>query len=146
MADVHSVIDRYRELLEARHERLSPDSLFSNTKNQLEKTILERLEAERDPQKASSLIELFAELASFVPEGDYELYRQCLARAHADNDVRQLLELMDTYDHDAIQKELDVRKDNELIRYYALHRRVMRERLARRQQAQAVMSLNAPAH
>ncbi len=146
MGDVQSLIDGYRELLAARHERLSSDSVFSNTKNQVEKALLDSLESQRDAEKASTLIELFAELASFVPENDYQLFQRCRARAHADAQVRGLLELMDTFDHEAIQKELEARKDNELIRYYALHRRVARERLARHQQAQAVMALNAPSH
>ena len=57
--------------------------------------------------------------------------------------MKQVLDLIESGDHSAIQKELEARGIPELVRYYALYRRVLLESEARRKQAASVHALNA---
>jgi hypothetical protein len=86
---------------------------------------------------------MYMELASFVPQKDYDLIQQCKTRGDGDPEFKQVLDLISLGDHETIQAELQARNIPELIRYYALYRRILRETEARRKQAVSVQSLNA---
>lgn len=141
MAD--ELFENYRQLLITRKERYSSESVFGGAKYSFEKALLQQIEDERDPHKAASLIDMYAELATFLPEKDYDLFQSCRRRGEQDADFQRVLDFITTRDHDAIQKELDARGIPELVRYYALYRRILRETEARRRQATSVQSLNA---
>jgi len=141
MAD--ELTENYRRLLATRQERYSSESVFGGTKQSFEKSLLGQLETERDPDAAASLVDMFAELASFLPQKDYDLAEYCRRRGQQEPEFQRVLDLIETHDHEAIQKELDARGIPELVRYYALYRRVLRETEARRQQALSVHALNA---
>lgn len=137
------LVEKYRDILAARRQRYSCESVFGGRKREFEKALLERLGEERDPRQGAELIEMYAQLASFVPEPDIELLELCGKRAAQDKDFQAVLDLIETGDHEAIQKEIEAKKIPELKRYYALYRRVLIEGQARRQQATSVQSLNA---
>ncbi len=141
MAD--ELIENYRRMLTTRNERYSPESVFGGSKVSFEKALLQQIEDERNPHEAASLVDMFSELATFVPQKDYDLIQECRRRAERDAGVQRVLDLIETRDHEAIQKELDARGMPELVRYYALYRRVLRETEARRQQATSLLSLSA---
>jgi hypothetical protein len=141
--EVTQLIQRYREILAGRRQRYACDSAFGGRKREFEKALLERLGAERDPQQAAALVEMYAQLAFFVPQPDMELDELCRRRGEQDQEFHSLLELMEAGDHEAIQKQLAAKNVPELIRYYALHRRAALESSARRQQALSVQELNA---
>ena len=140
MAD--ELTENYRRLLATRQEHYSSESVFGGTKQSFEKSLLGQLETERDPDAAASLVDMFAELASFLPQKDYDLTEYCRRRGKQEPDFQRVLDLIETHDHEAIQKELETRGIPELVRYYALYRRVLRETEARRQQAMSVHALN----
>lgn len=137
------LLDKYREILATRGQGYSCDSIFGGRKREFEKALLERLGQERDPRQGEALIDMYAQLASFVPEQDVDLVESVTRRAAEDKDFQAVLALIETGDHEAIQKTIDEKKVPELTRYYALHRRVLNESHARRQQALSVQSLNA---
>jgi hypothetical protein len=134
--------ENYRRMLATRRERYSPESVFGGNKPLFEKSLLAQLETERDPDAAASLVDMFAELASFLPQKDYALAEDCRRRGQQDPEFQRVLDLIASHDHEAIQKELEGRGIPELVRYYALYRRVLRETEARRQQAMSVHALN----
>ncbi len=136
------LVEKYREILASRGQRYSCDSVFGGRKREFEKALLERLEAERDPQQGAALIEMYSQLASFVPESDLELAQRCFNRGAQDKEFQAVLDLMDTGDYEAIQKEVDAKKIPDLTRYYAFYRRVLIESQTRRRQAESVQSLN----
>lgn len=137
------LLEQYREILAARGQRYSVDSVFGGRKREFEKALLERLEGERDPQQAAALVEMYVQLASFVPQPDVDLVERCAKRAAQDKDFQAVLDLIETGDHEAIQKQIEAKKIPDLTRYYAFCRRVLIESQARRQQALSVQSFNA---
>lgn len=138
-----NLIRQYEQILAIRRERFSSDVVFGGRKYQFEKALLEEIGHVRDPERANSLQSMFRELATFVPQNDYDLIGACERRAATDPAVKHVLELIDSGNHDAVQKELDARGMPELVRYYALFRRVLLEGEARRKQAASVFALNA---
>ena len=54
-----------------------------------------------------------------------------------------MLDLIEAGDHAAVQQQLESGAIPELVRYYALYRRVLLETEARRKQAASVHELNA---
>ncbi len=137
------LIEKYREILASRRQRYSCDSVFAGRKREFEKALLERLEEERDPQQVAALVEMYAQLASFVPQPDLDLVERCAERGAQDKDFQALLDLIETGDHEAIQKQVEAKKIPDLTRYYAFYRRVLIESQARRQQAMSVQSLGS---
>lgn len=137
------LVEKYREILAARGQRYSSDSVFSGRKREFEKALLERIETEHDAQQAAALVEMYAQLASFVPQPDLDLVELCRKRGAQDKDFQAVLDLIETGDHEAIQKQIEAKKVPELTRYYAFYRRVLIESSARRRQAMSVQSLNA---
>ncbi len=135
--------EKYREILASRRQRYSCDSVFAGRKREFEKALLERLEEERDPQQVAALVEMYAQLASFVPQPDLDLVERCAERGAQDKDFQALLDLIETGDHEAIQKQVEAKKIPDLTRYYAFYRRVLIESRARRQQAESVQSLGS---
>jgi hypothetical protein len=135
------LVEKYREILAGRGRRYSCDSVFGGRKREFEKALLERLGEERDARQGAALVEMYAQLSSFVPDQDVELVELCAKRGTQDKDFQAVLDLIETGDHEAIQKQIEAKNVPELKRYYALHRRVQIESQARRQQAQSVVSL-----
>ena len=142
-AELEKLIQRYQQVLSERRGRFSSDAVFGGAKYLFEKALLEEIARVREPVRAESLQVMYAELASFISEKDYDLVEQCRQRGEQDANFQEALDLISQGDHASIQKELEVRGIPELVRFYALYRRVMRETGARRQQALSVQSLNA---
>jgi hypothetical protein len=138
-----SLIDQYQQILASRRERFSSDAVFGGRKYQFEKALLEKIGHVRDPERANALQSMYRELATFVPQSDYDLISGCQRRAATDPAVKRVLDLIEAGDHDAVQKELDALGTPELVRYYALYRRILLEGEARRKQAASVFELNA---
>ena len=139
----NSLIQQYEQILSRRQERFSSDAVFGGAKYQFEKALLEEIAHVREPGRAESLQLMFRELASFVPQSDYDLIANCRRRGAEDPSVKHILDLIEGGDHAAIQKQLEARAIPELVRYYALYRRVLLETEARRKQAASVHELNA---
>ena len=137
------LIRQYQQILSQRQERFSSDSFFGGAKYMLEKALLEEIARVHEPAPAESLQVMYIELASFVPQKDYDLIQQCRRRGAENREFQQVLDLIALGDHETIQAELDARGIPELVRYYALYRRILRETEARRKQALSVQSLNA---
>jgi hypothetical protein len=114
-------------------------------KYQFEKALLEEIACVREAGRAESLQVMFRELASFVSQSDYDLINECRRRGAEDSHMQRVLDLIDQGDHAAVQKELESHAVPELVRYYALYRRVLLETEARRQQAASVHALNTDA-
>ena len=138
-----NLIGKYEQILANRRQRFSSDTVFGGAKFQFEKALLEEIGQVRDPERANALQSMYRELATFVPQNDYDLITACQQRASTDPGVKHVLDLIDSGDHDAVQKELDARGMPELVRYYALYRRILLEGEARRKQAASVFALNA---
>ena len=138
-----SLIQQYEQILARRQERFSSDAVFGGAKYQFEKALLEEIAQVREPARAESLQIMFRELASFVPQSDYDLIANCRRRGTEDPAVKQVLDLIEAGDHAAVQKRLESGAIPELVRYYALYRRVLLETEARRKQAASVQELNA---
>jgi hypothetical protein len=139
------LIQQYQQVLSNRHERFSSDAVFGGAKYPFEKALLDELAHVRDADRAASLQVMFIELASFVSQQDYELVADCHRRAEDDPAIKNVMDLIEMGNHEAVQKELQSRSVPELVRYYALYRRVLLETEARRKQALGVHSLNADA-
>jgi hypothetical protein len=139
----NSLIQQYEQILSRRQERFSSDAVFGGAKYQFEKALLEEIAHAREPARAESLQLMFRELASFVPQGDYDLIANCRRRGDEDPAIKHVLDLIEAGDHAAIQKQLESGAIPELVRYYALYRRVLLETEARRKQAASVHALNA---
>jgi len=139
----NSLIQQYEQILSRRQERFSSDAVFGGAKYQFEKALLEEIAHVREPARAESLQSMFRELASFVPQSDYDLVANCRRRGAEDPAIKHVLDLIQSGDHPAVQKELEARAIPELVRYYALYRRVLLETEARRKQAASVHALNA---
>ena len=137
------LIRQYEQILSQRQERFSCDAAFGGAKYMFEKALLEEIALVHETPRAEALLNMYMELASFVPQKDYDLIQQCQARGNGDPEFKKVLDLIALGDHETIQAELDDRKIPELIRYYALYRRIVRETEARRKQAVSVQSLNA---
>lgn len=142
-AATKSLIQRYEQILAERKLRFSSDAVFGGAKYQFEKALLEQIACVREADRAESLQFMFRELASFVPQSDYDLINQCRRRGAEDPNAQRVLDLIDQGDHAAVQKELESHAVPELVRYYALYRRVLLETEARRQQAASVHALGA---
>jgi len=138
-----SLIQQYEQILSRRQERFSSDAVFGGAKYQFEKALLEEIIRARDAGRAESLQTMFRELASFVPQSDYDLIADCRRRGAEDPAIQHVLDLIQSGDHPAVQKELEAGAIPELVRYYALYRRVLLETEARRKQAASVHALNA---
>ena len=69
----NSLIQQYEQILSRRQERFSSDAVFGGAKYQFEKALLEEIAHVREPARAESLQLMFRELASFVPQSDYDL-------------------------------------------------------------------------
>jgi hypothetical protein len=139
----NSLIQQYEQILARRQERFSPDTVFGGAKYQFEKALLEEIAHVREPARAESLQLMFRELASFVPPSDYDLIANCRRRGGEDPAIKHVLDLIEAGDHPAVQQQLEVGAIPELVRYYALYRRVLLETEARRKQAASVHELNA---
>jgi hypothetical protein len=139
----NSLIQQYEQILSRRQERFSSDAVFGGAKYQFEKALLEEIIRVRDAERAESLQFMFRELASFVPQSDYDLIANCRRRGAEDPAVQHILDLIEAGDHAEIQKQLESGAIPELVRYYALCRRVLLETEARRKQAASVHALNA---
>jgi hypothetical protein len=139
----NSLIQQYEQILSRRQERFSSDAVFGGAKNQFEKALLEEIAHVREPARAESLQTMYRELASFVPPSDYDLIANCWRRGGEDPAIKQILDLIEAGDHPAIQQQLEAGAIPELVRYYALYRRVLLETEARRKQAASVHELNA---
>lgn len=139
----HSLIQQYEQILARRQERFSSDAVFGGAKYQFEKALLEEIAHVREPARAESLQLMFRELASFVPQSDYDLIANCRRRGTEDPAVKNVLDLIEAGDHPAVQQQLESGASPELVRYYALYRRVLLETEARRKQAASVHELNA---
>ena len=139
----NSLIQRYEQILSRRQERFSSDAVFGGAKYLVEKALLEEIAHVREPARADSLQAMFRELASFVPQSDYDLIANCRRRGAEDSAVGDVLDLIEAGDHPAVQQRLESGDNPELVRYYALYRRVLLETEARRKQAASVHSLNA---
>ena len=137
------LIQQYEQILSRRQERFSSDAVFGGAKYQFEKALLEEIAHVHEPARAESLQTMFRELASFVPPSDYDLIANCRRRGGEDPAVKHVLDLIQSGDHAAVQKELEAGAIPELVRYYALYRRVLLETEARRKQAASVYELNA---
>jgi hypothetical protein len=135
------LVEKYREILATRDQRYSCDSLFGGRKREFEKALLERLGEERDAQRGAELVEMYTQLASFVPQQDLELVEWVANRGTEDRDFQAVVDLVETGDHEAIEKQIEEKKSPELKRYYAFYRRVLIEGHARRQQAESVREL-----
>ena len=138
-----NLIGQYEQILANRRQRFSSDAVFGGAKYQFEKALLGEIERVREPERANTLQSMYRELASFVPQNDYDLIVGCQTRALTDPAVKCVLDLIDSGDHEAVQKELDRLGMPELVRYYALYRRVLLEGEARRKQAASVHTLSA---
>ncbi len=141
--DTQALIQQYERILAEGSERFHSDAVFGGAKYQFEKALLAQIEQVREPERAAALQSMYRDLAWFVPQGDYDLIAACQARAATDASVKQVLDLIESGDHNAIQKELETRGIPELVRYYALYRRVLLEGEARRKQAASVQALNS---
>jgi hypothetical protein len=139
----HSLIQQYEQILARRQERFSSDAVFGGAKYQFEKALLEEIAHVREPARAESLQLMFRELASFVPQSDYDLIANCQRRGAEDPATKHVLDLIEAGDHPAVQQQLESGAVPELVRYYALYRRVLLETEARRKQAASVHELNA---
>ncbi len=139
------LLRQYQEILAQRQGNVSSDSVFGGAKYLFEKALLEEIARVHEPERAAELQNMYAELASFVPQRDYELVEQCRRRCAEDPQFKQVFDLISLGDHQSIQQELDARGIPELVRYYALYRRVLRETEARRKQAASVQELSAGA-
>jgi hypothetical protein len=139
----NSLIQQYEQILSRRQERFSSDAVFGGAKYQFEKALLEEIAHVREPARAESLQLMFRELASFVPQSDYDLVANCRRRGGEDPAIKHILDLIEAGDHPAVQKQLESGAIPELVRYYALFRRVLLETEARRKQAASVYELNA---
>jgi hypothetical protein len=139
----NSLIQQYEKILARRQERFSSDAIFGGAKYQFEKALLEEIAHVREPARAESLQLMFRELASFVPQSDYDLVANCRRRGGEDPAIKHVLDLIERGDHPAVQKQLESGAIPELVRYYALYRRVLLETEARRKQAASVHELNA---
>jgi hypothetical protein len=140
--EISKLLQQYQQILSSRHQRFSSDSVFGGAKYMFEKALLEEIARVHEPVRADSLQGMYVELASFMPQKDYDLVEQCRRRADQDPAFKQVLDLISVGDHETIQKELEARAIPELVRYYAVYRRVMRESEARRKQALSVQELN----
>jgi hypothetical protein len=140
--EISKLLQQYQQILSSRHQRFSSDSVFGGAKYMFEKALLEEIARVHEPVRADSLQGMYVELASFMPQKDYDLVEQCRRRGEQDPVFKQVLDLISVGDHEAIQKELEARAIPELVRYYAVYRRVMRESEARRKQALSVQELN----
>jgi hypothetical protein len=136
------LIEQYQQILSSRRDRFSSDSVFGGAKYMFEKALLEEIARVHEPVRADSLQVMYIELASFMPQKDYDLVEQCRRRGEEDPSFKQMLDLISLGDHETIQKELEARGIPELVRYYAVYRRVLRESEARRKQALSVQELN----
>ena len=141
-AELEKLIQRYQQILSDRQESFSSDAVFGGAKYLFEKALLEEIARVHEPVRAESLQAMYANLASFVPQKDYDLAQQCRQRGEQEPEFKQVLDLISQGDHKTNQTELDARGVPELVRYYALYRRVLRETEARRKQAASVQSLN----
>jgi hypothetical protein len=137
------LLQKYRDILATRGQRFSSESVFGGRKREFEKALLERLGEERDPQLAEELVEMYAQVGSFLPQADLDLVELCASRGTQDKSIQAVLDLMETGNHELIQQQIEAKKIPELTRYYAVHRRVLIESHARRQQARSVRTLNA---
>lgn len=137
------LIRQYEQILSQRQERFSCDSAFGGAKYMFEKALLEEIALVHEAPRAEALLNMYMELASFVPQKDYDLIQQCQGRGNGDPEFKQVLDLISLGDHETIQAELQARNIPELIRYYALYRRILRETEARRKQAVSVQELNS---
>ncbi len=142
-ASTKNLIERYQQILSQRQERFSSDVVFGGAKYMFEKALLDEMARIHEPAGVERLQTMFTELASFVPQRDYELIQQCRQRADQDPAFKQVLDLIAIGDHESIQQELKDRGVPELVRYYALYRRILRETEARRKQAASVQELSA---
>jgi hypothetical protein len=141
-SETSKLLGQYQKILSGRQERFRPDSVFGGAKYMFEKALLEEIARVHEPVRADSLQAMYTELASFVPQKDYDLVEQCRRRGEQDPEFKQVLDLISLGDHETIQKELETRGIPELVRYYAVYRRVLRETEARRKQALSVQQLN----
>jgi hypothetical protein len=139
----NSLIQQYEQILANREERFSPDTVFGGAKYQFEKALLEEIAHVREPARAESLQLMFRELASFVPQSDYDLIASCRRRGGDDPSIKNVLDLIEAGNHAAVQQQLESQAIPELVRYYALYRRVLLEIEARRKQAASVHELGA---
>lgn len=139
----NSLIQQYEQILARRQERFSSDAVFGGAKYQFEKALLEEIAHVREPARAESLQLMFRELASFVPQSDYDLIANCRRCGTEDPAVKHVLDLIEAGDHPAVQQQLESGASPELVRYYALYRRVLLETEARRKQAASVHEWNA---
>jgi hypothetical protein len=139
----NSLIQQYEQILARRQERFSSDAVFGGAKYQFEKALLEEIAHVREPARAESLQLMFRELASFVPQSDYDLIANCRRCGTDDPGIKHVLDLIEAGDHPAVQQQLESGASPELVRYYALYRRVLLETEARRKQAASVHELNA---
>lgn len=139
----NSLIQQYEQILARRQERFSSDAVFGGAKYQFEKALLEEIAHVREPARAESLQLMFRELASFVPQSDYDLIANCRRRGGEDQGIKHVLDLIEAGDHPAVQQQLESGASPELVRYYALYRRVLLETEARRKQAASVHEWNA---
>jgi hypothetical protein len=139
----NSLIQQYEQVLSRRQERFSSDAVFGGAKYQFEKALLEEIAHVREPARAESLQSMYRALASFVPQSDYELIADCRRRGGEDPSIKHVLDLIEAGDHPAVQQQLESGAIPELVRYYALYRRVLLETEARRKQAASVHELNA---
>ncbi len=137
------LIDKYEQILAGRQEQFSSDSVFGGAKYLFEKALLDEVARVHEPVRAERLQSMYIDLASFVPQKDYDLVQECRRRGEQDPAVQQILNLIPQGDHTTIQQELQDRGIPELVRYYALYRRVLRETEARRKQVASVQELSA---
>lgn len=136
------LIEQYGQILAGRRERFSSDAVFGGAKYVFEKALLDEIARVREPLRAEALQTMFIQLASFVPQKDYDLIEHCRQRGEQEVEYQQVLDLISAGDHPTIQTELEARGIPELVRYYALYRRVLLETEARRRQAASVEELN----
>jgi hypothetical protein len=136
------LLEQYEHILDQRRERFSSDSVFGGAKYMFEKALLEEIARTHEPARAERLQLMYVELASFISQKDFELVEECRRRGQQDAAFQQVLDLISLGDHETIQQELQSRAIPELVRYYALYRRVLRESEARRKQAASVQELN----
>jgi hypothetical protein len=139
------LIQQYEQILSQRQERFSCDAAFGGVKYLFEKALLDEIARVHEPTRAERLQVMYTDLASFVPQKDYELIELLRRRGEQDPEIKQILDLISAGHHETIQKDLDARGQPELVRYYALYRRILRESEARRRQAVSVQTLNADA-
>jgi hypothetical protein len=137
------LIQRYEQILSERRERFGCDAVFGGSKYLFEKALLDEIARVHEPARAERLQQMYTELASFVPQKDYDLIAACGRRGEQDAAFKQMLDLISLGDHETIQQELKERNLPELVRYYALYRRILLETEARRKQAESVQALGA---